>query len=302
MLDQIIVPAPAKINLHLAVGSRRTDGFHAIASIFQAVSLYDTVTVTLRPSGGLILAAECGCPAERNTAWKAAAAYLAAASESGLKSLPGISIVIDKQIPMGAGLGGGSSDAASTLLALSLLLPGFVDRPTLLHIAATTGSDVPFFLGSACAAVTGRGEYLSPLESRTDYVLVIVNPGFHVSTRDAYKRLDASRKASSVPGPTDQELIEELRLATASYSLEPPDAWNFRNDFFNVLIPDLSGLEQCRQALLSAGADFAALSGSGSSVFGVFASRAHADRAFDVLSGRYSCTIALPLAKLQNST
>ncbi len=297
-----MVPAPAKINLHLAVGGRRSDGFHAIASIFQAISLHDTVTVAIRPSSGLVLAAECGCPVEQNTAWRAASAYLAAASESGLKPLPGISIAIDKQIPMGAGLGGGSSDAASTLVALSLLLPGFVDRPTLLDIAAATGSDVPFFLGSACAAVTGRGEFLVPLPPRTDYALVIANPGFPVNTREAYGRLDAARIACLSPGPSDKELAEGLHLAIASYAREQPALWNFRNDFYPVLVPELPGLEQCRLALMSAGADFAAMSGSGSSVFGVFASRFHAERASVELSARYSCNVAVPLAKHKNST
>ena len=301
MPDQIMVPAPAKINLHLAIGDRRNDGFHGIASIFQAVSLHDTVTVELCACAGIELAAECGCPAEQNTAWRAASSFLAAARDSGHKSMPGIRIAIDKQIPMGAGLGGGSSDAASTLVALSLLLPGFVDRSTLLGIAAATGSDVPFFMDSACAAVTGRGEFLMPLESRTDYALVLVNPGFPVSTRDAYGRLDAARAAGLARGHSGQELSAELSLAIDAYTREPPEDWRFRNDFFNVLVQQLPGLGLCRQALLSAGAVFAAMSGSGSTVFGVFNSRAQAEQAAAVLSSRFACNIALPLAKLGHS-
>lgn len=300
MLDQIMVPAPAKINLHLAVGSRRDDGFHDIASIFQSISLHDTVTVALLPSGGVQLAAECGCPIEQNTAWRAASLFLAAASESGLASIPGIRIGIDKQIPIGAGLGGGSSDAASTLAALSLLLPGFVDRPTLRKIAAAIGSDVPFFIDSTCAAVTGRGEFLEPLSARTDYALLIVNPGFPVSTREAYGKLDNARIAGASEVASDKELAHELRLAIASYAREPPAVWSFRNDFYPVLASELPGLEQCRQVLLSAGADFAAMSGSGSSVFGVFESRSQIDKAYSVVSDRYSCKISLPLAKLLN--
>lgn len=302
MFDQIMVPAPAKINLHLAVGSRRHDGFHAIASIFQAISLQDSISVTLSTSGGIELAGECGCSPEQNTAWRAASQFLAAASESGLASVPGIRITINKQIPMGAGLGGGSSDAASTLAALSILLHGFVDRQTLLGIAAATGSDVPFFMDSACAAVTGRGEILEALPSRTDYALVIANPGFPVSTREAYERLDAERRGFPSPGPSEQDLAEDLRLAIASYSLKQPAAWSFRNDFYSVLVPLLPGLEQCRQALLAAGADFAAMSGSGSSLFGVFTSTARAERASAALAGKYSCHVAVPLAKLPNST
>jgi len=302
MLDQIMVPAPAKINLHLAVGNRRPDGFHAIASIFQAISLHDSISVALSSAGDVELSGECGCPAEQNTAWRAASLFLAAATEAGLASAPGIRVTIDKKIPMGAGLGGGSSDAASTLAALSLLLPGFVDRQTLFGIAAATGSDVPFFMDSACAAVTGRGEILEALPSRTDYALVLANPGFSVSTKEAYGRLDAARHDRPSPWASDQNLAEDLRLAIASYSHERPASWRFRNDFYSVLVPGLPGLEQCRQALLSAGADFAAMSGSGSSVFGVFASPAEADRAAAALADRYSCIVALPLAKLLNST
>lgn len=302
MFDKIMVPAPAKINLHLAVGGKRDDGFHAIASIFQAVSLHDTVTVEFRPAGGLELDADCNCPAMQNTAWKAASAYLAAASRAGVKPLPGIHIAIDKRIPMGAGLGGGSSNAAATLVALSRLFQGVVDRQTVLGIAAATGSDVPFFMDSACSAVTGRGEFLQPLLSRTDYALVIVDPGFQISTREAYGQLDAARMAVSSPGPSDDELSEGLRLALDSYLQEPPRAWNFHNDFYPVLTPGLPGLEDCRQALLSAGADFAAMSGSGSSVFGVFSSPMQAERASSMLSARYLCNVALPLAKLENST
>lgn len=296
-----MLPAPAKINLHLAVGCRRSDGFHAIASIFQAVSLHDTVSVTLRPVAGIELAADCGCPVEQNTVWRAASAFLAAAAQSGLKPLPGIVIALDKRIPMGAGLGGGSSDAASTLVALSLLLPGFVDRPTMLRLAAMTGSDVPFFMDSACAAVTGRGETLAPLAPRTDYALVIVNPGFPVSTKEAYGRLDTARSNGLSLEPTDQDLAGALRRAIDSYSHEQPEDWRFRNDFFDVLSPELPGLEQCRQALLSTGAGFAAMSGSGSALFGVFSSRAEAERASSTLSRRYACAVALPLAKLGDS-
>jgi len=182
------------------------------------------------------------------------------------------------------------------------LFHGIVDRQTVLGIAAATGSDVPFFMESACAAVTGRGEYLAPLPSRTDYALVIVDPGFPVGTREAYGNLDAARAAVSSPGPSDDELAEELRLAVFSYLQEPPCAWSFRNDFYPVLKPGMPGLEDCRQALLSAGADFAAMSGSGSSVFGVFSSPMQAERASSIISASYSCNVASPLAKLENST
>ena len=150
---------------------------------------------------------------------------------------PGLRITIDKHIPMGAGLGGGSSDAASTLKGLAALLPGFVDNATLSTIAASIGSDVPFFLGSACAAVTGRGELLSPVAPRDDYALVLVYPGFSISTRDAYARLDEFRNAGAVREASfvrraGSRAGEDSRRLMA---VEAPSSWRFRNDFYDAL-------------------------------------------------------------------
>jgi len=301
MIHEILVQAPAKINLHLAVGCRRPDGFHAIASIFQAVSLGDTVALSLRQGGGIELEGECGCPVEKNTAWRAATAFLAAAFP-GSGSSPGLKIALTKRIPMGAGLGGGSSDAASTLTGLSALFPGAVDASTLRRIAAETGSDVPFFMDTACAAVTGRGERLAPLVPRTDYTLVIVDPGFSVSTKEAYGTLDEAREQGRAsPCPDDASLDEELSRAVRSYGSGGPSAWSFRNDFFDALSPGLPGLQACRQDVLSAGASFAAMSGSGSAIFGAFDTVASAERAVRILSSNYAARMAFPLARLHDS-
>ena len=213
----------------------------------------------------------------------------------------GLTIAIDKRIPMGAGLGGGSSDAASTLAGLSALFPGAVSESEMFRIAGEIGSDVPFFLGSACAAVTGRGERLSPLASRTDYAIVLVEPGFSVSTKEAYGTLDACRSASRSIVRPDRELEAELEEAAAAYGSLPPDAWPFRNDFFDALVPGLPGLVRCRDALLGAGASFAAMSGSGSVLFGIFRTAEEARNAADELATRYDVKIAFPLARLRDS-
>ncbi len=306
MIKEITVSAPAKINLHLAVGCSGADGFHTIASLFQAISLADSVSLSidLSDSSALIsLDAACDCPARKNTAYRAAEAFFSAASATGLRDVPNLRIVIDKKIPMGAGLGGGSSDAASTLKGLAALFPGFVDPDSLSGIAAAIGSDVPFFLGSACAAVTGRGELLSPLEPRDDYALLLVDPGFSITTKDAYARLDVCRAAPGMAAfsPVDA-MAAELAGFVHSYGTEDPSSWRFRNDFYDVLGSMTPVLAACREALLGQGAAFASMSGSGSTMYGVFHSADEARRAACSLpGGAIGAGVYFPLARLPDS-
>ena len=296
-----IVMAPAKINLHLAVGTARDDGFHSIGSIFQAVSLYDRVSIETLDAGDTTLSCDCDCPTERNTAWRAAKAFSEAAAARGAP-LPALSISIEKGIPSGAGLGGGSSDAAATLAGLDQLFPGAVDGPELRRIAASIGSDVPFFLESACAAVSGRGERLAPVTPRVDYALVLVDPGFPISTKAAYARLDRARADGRVPAAAaDEALDSELEAMVDAYENVSPSRWPFRNDFYEALVPSHPGLEACRVELLANGAAFASMSGSGSVIYGVFATVTQAGLARDSLSARYRAYTAFPLARLHHS-
>lgn len=304
MIRTILVPAPAKINLHLAVGGARADGFHSIASIFQAISMQDQVRLELVPGGRIELDCACDCPPEKNTAYIAAKAFFETSRgpEPGVDGRPaGLAIHITKVIPAGAGLGGGSSDAAATLAGLSALFPGALSRAELMRLAAGVGSDVPFFLGSACAAVTGRGEVLAALRPRGDYALVVIKPGFSVSTKEAYHALDRSRAAASSPVHSDRDLEAELQKAVAAYHGLAPSAWPFRNDFYDALLPGLPELARCRKALLDSGAAFAAMSGSGSAVFGVFGTEDAARLAAVELARQYDPIIAFPLARLPDS-
>jgi 4-diphosphocytidyl-2-C-methyl-D-erythritol kinase len=297
-----IKPAPAKINLHLAVGARRDDGYHPIASIFQAVSLHDTVTVELLDSTGIELVCDCDCATEDNTAYKAAQLFLSAAGDGLLWPVPGLKITINKRIPSGAGLGGGSSDAAATLRALSEMLPGFVSDGQLASIAAGIGSDVPFFLETACARVSGRGERLSPLVPRTDYALVLVNPGFSISTGIAYGTLDAFRESGMLgPAHSIAELSSELDRVTDQYAVEPLKNWSFRNDFYPAMERQYPRLSFCRDALLAAGAMFVSMSGSGSCMYGAFKDADAANMAIKALSVDFDPIMAFPLARLSDS-
>jgi 4-diphosphocytidyl-2-C-methyl-D-erythritol kinase len=302
MPEVLSIKAPAKINLHLAIGGLRNDGFHSLTSVFQAISLFDDLEIRLTDTPGVELSCEVDCPPLHNTMYRAASLCLEHASRQGLTATTGIGIRASKVIPSGAGLGGGSSDAAAVIKAVASLLPGYFSKDVMEAIAARVGSDVPFFLGSPCAVVGGRGDLLEELDSRTDYSLLLVYPGFPIQTAYAFNLLDAYRVASTWQ-PLTKDVTgwdPDLRrsLATAYLSGEP-GSWPFRNDFFEALISVHPTLAECRRLFLESGADFASLSGSGSTVFGVFKSLESRERAVLALCGAgFDPIRAFPLARL----
>jgi 4-diphosphocytidyl-2-C-methyl-D-erythritol kinase len=288
MAEIIRVEAPAKINIHLRVYSRRADGYHGILSIFQAVSLSDAIVIrSLKEPDLLEIGGEFGCPAANSTVYKAALAF-----REMTGSRTGLAISVEKRVPIGAGLGGGSSDAAATLLGLSRLLGGGIPREALLSAAAGIGSDVPFFLEGGAAIVSGRGEELRSIPARTDYSLVIVYPGVSVSTAEAYGLLDRDRPDdSSEPDPGADELARRY--------LGPLEDWDFANSFEPVIGSVHREIADARDELLRLGASFAAMSGSGSAVFGAFGDRNRARLARDAMGeGGREAFLAAPLARL----
>lgn len=291
---RVVVEAPAKINLHLQVLGKRPDGFHDILSLFQAISLSDTLDVRVRSGGEFRVCGDFDCPERENTIYRAARVFLAA-----LGRPEGAEIRAAKRIPAGAGLGGGSSDAAAVLKALNLVFREALSEPELARLGAGIGSDVPFFLGGPCAVVSGRGEILEPGAGRPEYGLVVLFPGFPIGTASAYAALDASRKAATLGegGVWNRaRLLEEYR--------KEPGSWTFRNDFFDALVPDIPELGLAKRALEDAGASFAGMTGSGSALFGIYESKAAADRAAESLNereggkGRWIAAAASPLARM----
>ena len=280
----VAVLAPAKLNLHLQVLERRPDGFHGIVSVFQAVSLADRLELrSLKATRGVELHGSFDCPPHDNTIVRAAQAWLVAARIDA-----GVEIRVEKRIPAGAGLGGGSSDAAAALKGLEALFGISVGEKTLSDIARAVGSDVPFFLGAPRALVTGRGELLEPLEPGRPLYAVIVDPGFPIRTPDAYRAIDASRSDPEAPVAVDPEsavLKEALR--------GPPREWPFRNDFLEALAPLRPELTAVLQRLRAEGALRVGLSGSGSACFALYADGAEAVRTAAILSGEglsaFSC-------------
>lgn len=180
--------APAKINLHLEVLGRRSDGFHALETVFQTLALGDDLTVELIPGGPASISLTCSDPSipadETNLAWRAAAAMLARRPTAGR-----VVITLTKYIPHGAGLGGGSSDAASVLLALNVQLSDPLSEGELAAIALDLGSDVPFFLLGGTAHATGRGEELTALPALPALPVTVLMPKAHLPTPQVFKAL-----------------------------------------------------------------------------------------------------------------
>jgi 4-diphosphocytidyl-2-C-methyl-D-erythritol kinase len=253
------VEAQAKLNLFLRVLSREPGGYHEIETLFQRISLADTVTVRTSRSGRALdcRGADAG-PVESNLAWRAALAFSAASAWPG-----GFAIEIEKRIPVGGGLGGGSADGAAVLRALNAMAPRKLSAEALSLLAFELGADVPFLVsGLPLALGTGRGERLvafDPLPSR-DVVLLV--PPFGISTADAFAAWDA-RNTERTPAPrpvlgSGSDLNWNTVAENSANDLEEPTFGRH---------PELAAL---KRALASAGALIARMTGSGSAVFGLF--------------------------------
>ena len=191
MLDEIVVFAPAKINLGLKVLPKRQDGFHDLESIFQTVSLADKLTVTKSSGSGCTVFCDKMELPENNTITMTYKAFYDVLGYSGTA----VNVVLEKHIPAGGGLGGGSSDAASLIWALEKLNNVRLTEKQLDSIASSIGSDVFFFThcdsaGSCCAVVSGRGEFVRVIKKRQDLYFVLVFPEVHSSTKEAYSLVD----------------------------------------------------------------------------------------------------------------
>jgi 4-diphosphocytidyl-2-C-methyl-D-erythritol kinase len=258
VLRKVGLEAPAKINLYLEVGSLRPDGYHSVRTIMQTVELYDLVDVELAGrGGGMELKVKGDAPlGEENLCLRAAQAF---AETAGMSLDLRISLV--KRIPRAAGLGGGSSDAAAVLRALDFLLGEALGPERLLSLAASVGSDVPFFLVGGTALAEGRGERITPLVQAPPLAVILVNPGGELSTADVYRRFDLTvGDGPASHGP--EALIEALplgdigRIAKLLHnSLQEPAM---------EIMPAIAGLlGKAKQA----GAEGALVSGSGPTVF-----------------------------------
>lgn len=270
------VRAPAKLNLHLSVLAREADGFHQLETVFCALELADELDVELgEPGIRLVVDRPDLGPLDRNLVHRAAVAYFEAAGLHG-----GVDIRLAKRIPAGAGLGGGSSDAAATLRALDQLHGATLGAERLIQLAARLGSDVPFFLADAALALAwGRGERLLPLPEPPRAPVLLAVPPFAVSTPEAFRALDEHRAAAWVPEPRVHR--------AATFQTWTALAARATNDFETVLFERYPVLPVLKAALLDAGAELALLTGSGSALFGIFRARAHCREAAHALGAAF---------------
>ncbi|MBI5741367.1 MAG: 4-(cytidine 5'-diphospho)-2-C-methyl-D-erythritol kinase [Nitrospirae bacterium] len=268
----LTIKAPAKINWFLHVLGLRDDGYHEIRSLMQKITLYDVLTFA--PSDKLVVETEMPAPVEQNLVYKAA---LLLREAYGIDK--GARIGLDKNIPVGAGLGGGSSDAAAALEGLSRLWSLDIAVGDLCMLAQRLGSDVPFFLRGPLSFAQGRGEKLTPRPAAAISTLLLVKPPFPVSTAWVYKEFKIQNSKFKTQGP-DSELTKsrgkvdniEFLISSIENAKFKEAAGAVSNDLESVTIKSFPVIAEIKQKMMDGGALFSLMSGSGSAVFGVFSS------------------------------
>lgn len=255
---KISVKAPAKINLTLTIGERRCDGYHNVNMIMQAVSLYDIITVSLNDSKKITVSCNVsGVPLDgNNLVYKATETFL---SHIGVYNV-GVHIDIEKNIPMQAGLAGGSTDCAGTLIALNMLYDNRLTIDKLKEIGGRLGADVPFCFDGGTQLATGIGTTLEKIYDMPQCYILLVKPNIGVNTGEAYKKADAR---IICPKDNSQEMITALESGDI---LSVADMLN--NDFQYIL--KINDVERIKDMLMLLGAVGVCMSGSGPTVYGIF--------------------------------
>lgn len=284
--------AYAKLNLTLDVLNKRSDGYHNMETIFQTVSVYDTVEIHVYEGNGISVQSNYGfLPNDKtNLAWRAADYFF---KRSGLLNY-GAGIILNKTIPVCAGMGGGSSDAAAVLRALNRFFDVPVSWTELLHESECLGADVPFCLLGGTALGRGKGELLEPIKISDECAFVIVKPKFSVSTPELFKRLDGCRMRLH---PYTEDAVNSLMCGD----------WKkvghcLYNVFEDVLPRGREVVEEIKNCLIEQGAFGSCMTGTGSATFGIFSDLASAQKAAGVLSKKWHYTyVAEPVSALINT-
>lgn len=273
MPDSLRLDAPAKLNLGLIILARRPDGYHDLLSVFQAISWTDTIALAPSSDGAIHLT--CTDPdlpsGPENLVWRAAELVRRAFDVSC-----GVTIHLEKRIPSGAGLGGGSSDAATTMRGLAHLWGIEASEATWLDLCAQIGSDVPFFWHSGTAIVEGRGERVTPLPTQEPLTFVVAVPPVHVSSAWAYRQL-------APPFPDASEYRARVKALRRGDMPLSEFCRKLDNTFQPIVEQHYPEVRETRERLLALGATTALMSGSGSAVFGVFSDAGDARQAVDRL-------------------
>ncbi|MDR1446063.1 MAG: 4-(cytidine 5'-diphospho)-2-C-methyl-D-erythritol kinase [Treponema sp.] len=287
-MAQVRIEAPAKINVHLEVRGRRPDGFHDLESVFLETAFGDSLLITEEgPEHSCEISMHWEPPPQAGELKDNIIAGAVNCFRKRTFYRKGLRIAVEKRIPVGSGMGGSSSDAASTLVALNALSLSCLAETDLLEMAAELGSDVPFFIRGGAALVRGRGEILESLPLPSGLKVILVNPLLPSSSAEAFKLLDRKReggmelpRGNGPSGPAEWAALLE----------GPPGKWPFRNDFLPLFLEEET---PCRYAeilgdLKEGGAEFTGLSGSGSTCFGIYSDGAEAKRVSVFLMKRWS--------------
>ncbi len=285
--------APAKINWFLKIIGKRDDGYHEIRSLMQCVSLSDKLC--FEHSEHITVVTDTPIPLEENLVYRAARMLQEISGTS-----QGVKITLKKEIPLAAGLGGGSSDAAVTLIGLNRFWKLGLPVDELVGLGTRLGSDIPFFFRGPAAIVEGRGDIVKPVHMRS-YILVLVKPRFEVSTAWAYREIDQANDNRTRNG----ELLtkEDNSFTLLLHAFEKGDFTSLssllRNDFDPYVIRRFPVIGEIRENLLRSGALFSSMSGSGPTVFGVFGEVRDAENALERMIPHW-CRTVRTLAEKKN--
>ncbi len=260
--------SPAKVNLHLSVLRKRPDGYHDLKTLLQRISLFDELTFRPLPTGIVIRGDEDKIPlGKENIVYRSVEKLFHATGYRG-----GVEIGIEKNIPVAAGLGGGSSNAACTLVALDEMFDFCLGKERLMRLASGLGADVPFFIFEKTAWAEGIGDILTEAQHVPSFWFVLVNPGFSVSTKEVYENLNL--------GLTKKNINYRIRTAQRGDWLTL-----LQNDLEEVTAGRHREIGEIKQGLLREGAEGALMSGSGPTVFGLFEDEGKARLASKALLG-----------------
>lgn len=272
----MLVKAYAKINISLDVVGKREDGYHLLEMIMQNIELYDYLELHKKREGIKIECSKAYVPEDdRNLAYKAAKIF-----KEAYNIKEGISIKIVKNIPVAAGLAGGSSDAAAVLVAMNEIFEKAATTEELCKMGLQIGSDVPYCIMGGTALCKGVGEEVTPLDAFKGHILVLVKPNFGVSTKDVYKSLDINRIYKH---PETESLIEAMKNQDIKYVSE-----NMKNVLENVTLKKHTVLREIKEKMLKMGALGSMMSGSGPTIFAFYDDMLKAQKCYDYFKERYS--------------
>lgn len=276
----LAIKSPAKINLFLKVLRRREEGYHDIVTVMCLVELFDHITLSFDTPTITVHCSDPRVPEDSsNLAYRAADLFMKTCGISD-----GVSITIDKVIPVAAGLGGGSSNAASVLMGLNQRYDYRFTRDSLMSMALKIGADVPFFIFRSPAKATGLGDELTPLNGLPPFTVLLVYPNFEVSTARVYENLKLTKSEINYKYSTSIKTISDLKQV-------------LHNDLEQVTLQEYPRLETIKKVLINCGADGALMSGSGPTIFGIFDTLDKARIAYRSISdkGGWDVFLAEPL-------